>query len=156
MRVSTSAMSNDSRKGRGLSSRPTESLCVLTIRTPLDTGSVPITKAAIVRPRFTEYQREPGATSAFAGEAGHARNPLASSRVATSRTNVRSALGASDELLEVVAEAHHLVALRLRQLRPHRSELRLRANRLTAGGGQQDRDRDDVFCPHARKNSHPS
>jgi hypothetical protein len=88
--VSNSAMSKLSRNGLGRSWIRTESLWVLIIRVPLASGSVPITNAAIVRSRFTAYQREPARTSAFAGDAGHRLKPSASTNFTTSRTNVIS------------------------------------------------------------------
>ena len=62
------------------------------MRVPVDTGSEPITNAAIVRSRFTAYQREPGTASDFFGFAGHTLKPAASRRRAVSRTKARSDL----------------------------------------------------------------
>ncbi len=49
---------------------------------------VPMTNATIVRSRLTAYQRDPGSTSAFAGDAGHGLKPAASTSFVASRTNV--------------------------------------------------------------------
>ena len=52
---------------------------------------------------------------------GHRRKPRASSERRRFAHERPLALRAADELLEIVAEAHHLVALRRRQLRPDRT-----------------------------------
>ena len=107
-------MSKLSRNGFGRSSSRTESLWVLTIRPPLASGSVPMTNAAIVRSRFTAYQLRAGA---HVGLRRRRRPPLEAAGVEQLHDLADErhlALGAADELLVVVAEAHHLGLLRRR------------------------------------------
>ena len=142
-------MSNESRNGFGFSSRRTESLWVLTMRVPLTPDRCRRRTPRWYRPRLTAYHREPGAASALVGEAGQGLKPAASTQRVASRTKVVSTWRA-DEPLEVVAEPHHLVALRAcpasatlaRTVRP--APAAVSGQRRTPRRGRKE----PIRCPH--------